>query len=184
MDGAPSPTYRPQIAGNDGPGFYKQLYERGRHDDFRQPERIDDPFRGSRNLAGFVKTGCRSRLVFSEGNGAGDDDGLVFLAAAKSRVRNPVDQQRWGSSTCLNFDFVDKKRVARTAANRRSLAAPLRFLSAFDEGAGLDPIACRRIGAVSLRGRDRSNEDQEEFDHRANWVKNFTYDLPRPLHAG
>ena len=80
MDGSPPPTsYRPQIAGNDGPGFYKQLYERGRHDYFRQPERIDDPFRGPpKSGAGFVKTGCGSRLVFSEGNGAGDDDGLVF----------------------------------------------------------------------------------------------------------
>lgn len=78
-----------------------------------------------------------------------------------------------GFQHVLELQLVDKKRVARTAANRRSLAAPLRFLSAFDEGAGLDPIACRRIGAVSLRGRDRSNEDQEEFDHRANSGKEF-----------
>lgn len=65
----------------------------------------------------------------------------------------------------LELRFVDKKRVARTAANRRSLAAPLRLLSSFDEGAGLDPIACRRIGAVFLRGGNRLNKDQEERDH-------------------
>ncbi|MGA9825352.1 MAG: hypothetical protein WBQ53_11020 [Methylocystis sp.] len=70
-----------------------------------------------------------------------------------------------GIPQLLELRFVDKKRAARTAANRRSLAAPLRFRSSFDEGAGLDPIACRRIGAVFLRGCDRPNKDQEERDH-------------------
>jgi hypothetical protein len=85
--------------------------------------------------------------------------------------RREVPGAQSGGPTAVGFQhvlelrLVDKKRVARTAANRRSLAAPLRFLSAFDEGAGLDPIACRRIGAVSFRGCDRPNKDQEELDH-------------------
>jgi hypothetical protein len=78
-----------------------------------------------------------------------------------------------GFQHVLELRLVDKKRIARTAANRRSLAAPLHFRSSFDEGAGLDPIACRRIGAVSLRGCHGPNEDQEELDHRANSDKEF-----------
>ena len=112
-----------------------------------------------------------------------DGDGLGFSAAVKSRVRNPVDQQRWGFRNFLNFDSSIKNALLErplTGAlwQHRCAFVPLSMREPASTRSPVAGSAQYFCAAATGPIRTKKNAITEAIR-----VAIITYDLPCSFHA-